>query len=519
VRVYEGKIVTCDSANSIKRFLVEKGGRIAFIGDGLPEEYRAAPRTELGPRAMLPAFGDAHLHFSSFALFSSTLDLRSARSIADILDMTRAAYKGRGKPVLGFGASAHCLAEGRLPERADLDAGLPGAPVYLIKYDGHAAIASSALLARLPERIRTLRGYDGEKGQLFQEAYFAATDFMTSSVPPLSLVDAMLRAADYCASKGIAIIHSAEGVGFPRDLDVDLVRIVGRGLRQPQAMRVFFQTLDEGKAQARGLERVGGCFAAALDGCFGSVDAALLAPYSNDPSNKGVLFHREGEIEDFVDRSNRARLQVALHAIGDAAFDRAVRAFDRALTAFPRDDHRHTIIHACLPTESGLERAAALGLRISAQPVFNDWELEPPSYLESILGDRARRLNPLNSIRKLGIELAGGSDAPCTLPDPIAGIHAACNHPDGSESLGVMDAIRIFTMGPAKLSFDETERGSLETGKRADFVILDRDILAAPLRAIKETKVEGLYLGGSPYEGGQGAASVLARGLLSKART
>jgi predicted amidohydrolase YtcJ len=519
VCVYEGKIVTCDSANSVRRFLVEERGRIAFVGDGLPEQYRSAPRTGLGPRSMLPAFGDAHLHFSSFALFSSTLDLRSARSVVDILDMTRAAYKGKGKTVLGFGASAHCLAEGRLPERSDLDAGIPGAPIYLIKYDGHAAIASSALLARLPERIRVLRGYDGEKGHLFQEAYFAAADYVTAAIPPLSLVDAMLRAADTCASKGIALLHAAEGVGFPRDLDVDLVRIVGRGLRQSQAVRVFFQTMDEGKAQARGLSRVGGCFATALDGSFGSVDAALLAPYANDPSNKGILFHREGEIEDFVDRSSRAGLQVALHAIGDAAFDRAVRAFDRALTAFPRDDHRHTIIHACLPTERGLERAAALGLRISAQPAFSDWPLEPASYLESILGERAARLNPLNSMRKLGIELAGGSDAPCTLPDPIAGIHAACNHPDGTESLCVMDAIRIFTMGPAKLSFDEAERGSLEAGKRADFVILDRDILATPVRSIKETKVEGLYLGGELYQGGQGSASVLARGLLSGART
>ena len=411
------------------------------------------------------------------------------------------------------------MAEGRLLEKADLDAALPGVAIYLIKYDGHAAVASTALLEKLPGRIRSLRGYDGAKGQLFQEAYFAATDYMTSSVSPIALVEAMLRAFDLMAAKGIALIHPAEGVGFPRDLDVDLARIVARGSRDPMAVRVFFQTMDTAKATKRGLPRIGGCFSTALDGCFGSVDAALLRPYSNDPANRGILFYPQERVDAFVAEAEEAGLQVALHAIGDAAFEQALTAFEHALSGRPRRDHRHTIIHACLLPERGVERAAELGLCVSAQPAFNDWKLEPQSYLEGILGERSARLNPVKSLLRAGLRVAGGSDAPCTLPDPIVGIHAACNHPDPAERLDTLEALKLFTIEAARLSFDEAERGSLEAGKVADMVILDRDPLAMKASELETLKVESLFLRGKPYAGAGGAAGALARGLFPRSST
>jgi predicted amidohydrolase YtcJ len=208
-----------------------------------------------------------------------------------------------------------------------------------------------------------------------------------------------------------------------------------------------------------------------------------------------------------------------MHAIGDAAFEQAVTAFERALAGRPRRDHRHTIIHACLPTKRGLEKAAELGLCVSAQPAFNDWSLETQSYLVSILGERAARLNPIKTLLKSGLTVAGGSDAPCTLPDPIAGIHAACNHPDASECLEVMEAIELFTINAAKLSFDEAERGSLEAGKVADMVILDRDPLSLKSSELKSLKVESLLLRGEPYKGAGSVAGALARGLLSRRPT
>jgi predicted amidohydrolase YtcJ len=514
MHVFEGTIITCTEPGTTARFLVEADGRIRFVGDTLPETFSAAPRTRLGPRALAPAFVDTHLHFASFAIFRE-LDLRAADTIGaqfDLLSTYHDRYPRR--VVLAFGASAHRVAERRLPTRADLDRRLAGVPAMIVKHDGHAAILSGEMLRRLPTRIASLRGYDGATGHLKQEAFFAASDFVTRSLSAPRLLLAMLRGLDELAGRGIGLIHTAEGVGFPRDLDVDLARFVARGLKNAFGIRIFFQTMDIERVLRRGLPCVGGCFATALDGAFGSEDAALHQPYTHAPMNRGILFYDQQTVTDFVRRANRAGLQVALHAIGDAAFDQAVQAFADALADHARSDHRHIIIHACLPTERGLDTAAKLGLCIAAQPAFNEWALEPAEYLTRILGGRAKHLNPIATMRRRGLRVAGGSDAPCTLPDPLAGIRAACLHPNANERLTVGEALILFTRDAAFLSFDEKDRGTLEAGKRADYVVLSENPLAVPPEELGRIAVESLTLAGSPYRPGQGLASLVARGLF-----
>jgi predicted amidohydrolase YtcJ len=118
----------------------------------------------------------------------------------------------------------------------------------------------------------------------------------------------------------------------------------------------------------------------------------------------------------------------------------------------------------------------------------------------------------------MGIVLSGGSDAPCTLPDPIAGIYAACNHYIPEQSLTIPEALKLFTCNAAWTTFDEKERGSLETGKWADMVILNQNPLAMKPNELLGLKVETLLLKGEPYKKGQGMLSLLAKGLLSCGR-
>ena len=129
---------------------------------------------------------------------------------------------------------------------------------------------------------------------MLQDAFFAVSDYVTNSIPILKLIRNMQKAADYMASKGIGMIHSVSGVGFVRDLDVDLERWFAAGMENGLQMRVFFQTMDVEKAVKRHLPRIGGCFETALDGCFGSVDAALLEPYENT-DDKGVLYYNQAD--------------------------------------------------------------------------------------------------------------------------------------------------------------------------------------------------------------------------------
>jgi predicted amidohydrolase YtcJ len=165
-----------------------------------------------------------------------------------------------------------------------------------------------------------------------------------------------------------------------------------------------------------------------------------------------------------------------------------------------------------------IERAAKQDICIALQTPFLHWRQEPIEYLQHILGDRIKNLIPLRSMLAAGLSLASGSDAPCTLPDPIASIYAACNHPNPQESVFVLDALRMHTSACAKLSFDENKRGTLTEGKMADFVVLDQNPLQMPVAQLGNIKVEALYLKGEKYAGQEkrGTAGLFFDSLRNK---
>ncbi|GAB6096095.1 amidohydrolase [Desulfatiferula olefinivorans] len=522
MRIFHGKIISLDRKNTVHSYLVEDRGRIVFVGETLPDHYAravGADVVELGARALVPSFGDAHMHFSSWALIAvSYFDVRNAKDIPEIQKIIRDEMAGtkRKKAVIAFGASKHCVTEKRLILREELDAACPDIPLIIVCYDGHSAVVNSKMLEKFPDRIKRLRGFDGDRGHLFNEAYLAGTDFASSLVPPMDLVGSIIKGFDLLAEKGIGMIHATEGIGFPKDLDVTLVSLIARAAAKKNRFqsRLFFQTMAVDKVLKRKLPRIGGCFATALDGCFGACDAALHEPYSHDPDNRGILFQDEETVIDFAKKANRAGLQIELHAIGDEAVSRAVKAIEAALLDYPRDDHRHTIIHACLMRDEDMKKIADLGIGITLQPAFLISSLEPASYLEEILGDRARKGSPIKSMIDAGIHVSGGSDAPVTYPDPIEGIYAACNHPyDPAQSVSVAEALAMFTREVAWTSFDDKERGTLEAGKVADMVILNRDPLAMKPEDLRSLKVETLFLEGKTYRPGMGVGGMLVNGL------
>ena len=518
MKVYEGAILTCDRNDRICRYLVEDGGKILFVGDALPESYAAAERVALGERALIPAFADSHIHFASFALFHAGLNVMNAASNGEILAMLRDfAAKSRDKMIVAFGASPYSVVERRLVSRKELDEVCPDKPVFMVKYDGHACVVNTKLLEKIRKKVEGLRGYHEESGEMNQDAFFAVSDYVTNSVSIPKLVANMQQAADYMASKGIGMIHSVSGVGFTLDLDVDMENWFAHGLDNGLQMRVYFQTMDVKKALRRKLPRIGGCFETALDGCFGSEDAAMREPYALSDS-RGVLYYSDEKVATFCKEANRAGLQIELHAIGDAAFDQATRALAAALEDCPREDHRHTIIHACLPTEEGLAICEKYGIVLAVQSAFINWPQEPDEYLERLLGaERNAKLNPLRDFAERGIVLSAGSDGPCTDPNPIEWIHKACNHAVPGQSISVQQALKMCTYNSYYVSFDEKERGSLEAGKVADMVILSANPYAMVTSELKNLKVEQLLLRGEPYRKVSGSpVGQILKGLVRK---
>ena len=520
MKVYEGPILTVNKGDEVARFLVEDGGRIAYVGNELPDRYADAERVELGGKALCPSFVDTHEHLASFATFNAGLNVMDARSNAEICEMVRDfAGRSSAKTLIAFGASPYSVSDGRLVSRSELDAACPDKPLMLVKYDGHACVVNSKLLEKVEPKVKGLRGYHPESGEMNQEAFFAVSDYITGSLSLPELVGNIQRAMDYLASKGIGMVHTVSGVGFTGNLDISLEQWVAKSAQAGFQVRVFPQSMDVKVATKRHLPRIGGCFACALDGCFGSQDASLLEPYMGT-DDRGVLYYTDEQVTEFCKKANRAGLQIEMHAIGDAAFDQAARAIKAALDDYPRPDHRHGIIHSCLPTEEGLEICAKYGIQFPMQTSFIDWPQEPDSYLESILGaERAAVLNPLRKMWDMGIMLSCGSDAPCTDPDPVLWMQRACNHSNPSQSLTVREALRMCTYNGAWTTFDEGERGSLEAGKVADMAILSENPYEMEAAELGRLKVEGLVLEGRPYEGQhQGVASAIARGVLGKGR-
>lgn len=500
MKVYEGSILTVNKNDDVFKYLVEDGGKIVFAGDELPHKYEQMPKTQVP--ALVPAFVDTHQHFASFSLFNAGLNVMEARSNTEILEMTKDYVSQSGdKLLIAFGASPYSVEERRLVNREELDSVTDDRPFFMVKYDGHACIVNTALLNKVDKKVRNLRGYHPDTGEMNQEAFFAVSDFVTNSIAIPDLIKSMKKAAQHEAKNGIGMVHTVSGVGFPLNLDITTEKLFGKLLKTGFQLRVFPQSMDTKVATSRKLPRIGGCFQCALDGCFGSQDAAMNEPYCNDSSNSGVLYYSDEKVIDFCKKANRLGLQIEMHAIGDRAFNQAARALKEALDDFPREDHRHGIIHACLPTEEGMKICSDYHIQLPMQIAFDNWRQEPVEYTEELLGkNRNSRLNPVRSFADLGCVVSFGSDGPCTDPNPIVWLYKAVNHSNPKESVSIQQALRMSTYNGAWVTFDEMERGSLEVGKVADMVILSENPYKMPKEKLLDLEVKQTILNGLPCQ-------------------
>lgn len=501
MRCYEGNILTVNAQNAVYRYLIEDKGRILYVGNALPEEYKNVKRLRLGKRALVPAFVDTHQHFASYSTFHAGLNVMEAKSNQEIAEVIQSfAAASSQKTLIAFGISPHSVQEKQLITRRELDGACSDKEIMVVKYDGHACVINTKLLQKLRKKICRLRGYHPDTGEMNQEAFFAVSNYITNSISIPELIKNMQTAVDDLAAKGIGCVHTVSGVGFIANLDISMEQLFAKGLNNGFQIRVFPQSLNVKAAIRRKIPRIGGCFECALDGCFGSHDASLHSPYIDDEKDYGVLYYEDERIQDFCKKANRAGLQIELHAIGDRAFDQACRCIKAALDDYPRTDHRHGIIHDCLPTEEGISICKKYDIQMPVQSAFIDWPQEPENYLKSILGkERTEKLNPIRTFLQNDILVSFGSDAPCTEPDPIMWMDKAVNNPNTKEEITIEEALRCCTYNGYKACFDEKDRGSLEIGKIADMVILSENPYEIEKEKIGEIKVERTILKGRPY--------------------
>lgn len=501
VAVRNAHIVTMDPGQPWTEALAVRQGRIVAVGawEQVEPHVEGLPVLDLAGKTVLPGLIDTHAHFLWTALSLAALDTSRANDHATLQDIVGQAVVGAapGAVIYGMGFSEYALdMERSSPIIEALDIAAPVNPVYLMGVTGHTSAANSQALEllALPEGTPgIMRDVGGRpNGLLVDRANSLADEKIRTLIHAGAWAVEMLGlAVDKALSVGITTLHALEGGVASEDQAVaDLLAVMPS---LPLRLVLYYQTLDVEQVREFGLPRIGGCIL--LDGDVGPHTAALSEPYADDPACSGTLYFSQEAIHGFVRKAHRAGLQIAMHAVGDAAVEQALRAYEAALVADPRDDHRHRIEHCEVIREDQIQRAQRLGVALAIQPPFNLY-WPHTDYYPTLGEDRAWKVDPVRTLMRPGLLVAGGSDSTVTPLGPLIGVHAAVNHSNPAERIGVRKALELYTINAARIAFEEHEKGSLEVGKLGDFVVLAEDPFAVEEGRIKEISVEMTVLGG-----------------------
>lgn len=495
------RIITMNPAQPEAEALAVREGHIAAVGawENVAPHADGLPALDLGGKTVIPGLIDTHAHFLWTALSLAALDVSGGTDHETLGSIVRraAAETPPGELIYGMGFTEYALDPAISPIIDVLDAAAPDHPVFLIGITGHCSAVNSRALETLklpddtPGLMRDAAGQPN--GLLADAANSAAGDLFSQRFGAGDKAAELIgQAVQKAHSVGLTTLHALEGGLTGRDQAVsDFLAALPE---LPLRILLWYQTLDVERVLALGLPRIGGCIL--LDGDVGPHTAALTEPYLDEPGCYGTLYHTQEEIDAFVLKAHRAGLQIAMHAVGDAAVEQALVAYERALAAHPRDDHRHRIEHCEVMSEGQVQRAQRLGVALAIQPPFNHF-WPHVEYYPTLGYERAWKADPVRSLVRPGLLVAGGSDSTVTPLGPLIGVHAAVNHTNPAERISVYEALALYTINAARIGFTETDRGSLETGKLGDLVVLGQNPFEIDPRTIKDIPVEMTVIGGA----------------------
>jgi len=525
-----GKVVTVDSEGTLAEAVAVREGKILSVGSDEEIEALAKSSTkviDLGGKTLLPGFVDSHEHVIRRGLMLDWVNCRSppVETIQDIIDAlaAKAAGKPEGEWVVGSWFDETKLSDGRWTTRYDLDEATDRHPIYLGRAGGHNAVANSLALEAAgitkdtpqPEGGHIGMDESGEPTGRVDE--IAAMNMVRGRIPEPDaeetvrlMVENWPTIEETLLSWGITTVHEAH-IKAPEALAYQELDRAGR-------MRTRVGLMLDGMAPYKGYAtgdlarqglRTGFGWSDRLyvigvkigiDGAMGSLTASLREPYANDPENYGINRVTQEELTRETVELHRAGNRACIHAIGDWAIDIALNAVEEAVKSAPWKDHRHRIEHAGYVRPDQLERMARLGVAVSASIGF----CHPigDSHIAALGEERLCGYYPMKGFREHGIVAGGNSDG-FGENWPITGI-AGCvtrrssggDYLCSEQAIPVIDAIRAYTVNGAFLEGTEDEKGSLEPGKLADMVVLDRDILTVDPLDIVNTSVLMTVVGG-----------------------
>lgn len=522
VLIHNAQIYTMDMGfSTADAMLFDSSGRIHNVGgeQDMLDAFPNARRIDMKGKTVIPGLIDSHAHLYGLAIGLSQAQLRDTASKEEVIRVLREHEKNlaEGDWLLGRGWDQNDWPVKEFPSRRDLDAAFPDRPVWLRRIDGHAAWGNSAALSMAdqdlsgdwqPQGGYIYRDDNGQANGVFVDG---AMGLVQKAVPEISdelLLASLNLALRTTASMGLTGVHD---MGVNQSVIELYQQRISAG-QFPTRVYTFTdgagETLDWLCENGAVEDESGRLYMRAvklyIDGALGSRGAALLADYSDDPGNSGLLFMPAEDLEAMIDKALACGFQAGIHAIGDGGNRVTLDALESVMKRYPDNPGRHRVEHSQILTASDIPRFSELDVIAAMQPTHATSDMY---WAEDRLGpQRVLYAYPWRSLLDSGARLALGSDFPVEQVNPMLGIHAAVTRQDAKdwpaggwypqENMSREEAVRGFTLDAAYAGFMENSVGSLESGKRADFIVLDRNIFEVEASEIHTTGVLQTWLDG-----------------------
>ena len=526
--VLHGRIYTVNTKLPWAEAIAVKGGKILAIGsDRDIQKLRGSSTTVLDAKnhLILPGFTDCHIHFMEGSLGLEQVDLNGANSVEAIQNRIKAYVASHpDKPwILGMGWQYPVFAPSGLPNKKVLDDVVSDKPVFLTAYDGHTTWANSKALELAgitrntpdPPNGKIVRDADGEAtGSLLEHA-----SGLVRKVAPVPTreerLNALRKGIQEANRVGLTRVHSAGGDFEYFDLyeqlrksgDLTLRFYIAYFLDPPELTADEISKIETARKTYNEDWLSGGVVKTMLDGVVESHTAAMLEPYSDNPSLTGKLFWDPEKYKSAITELDKRGFQIFTHSIGTKAVRTALDAYQHAAETNHTHDARPRIEHIETISAEDVPRFGKLGVIASMQPLHADPNDDTLKIWARNAGpDRSSRAWPWQSIERSGGVLAYGSDWPVVTLNPWPGVHNAVTRqtaegdpPAGwipNERISLADAIKAYTLNAAIAGRREKTEGSLEPGKLADLIILSQDLFKISSSQITKTEVLLTMAGG-----------------------
>lgn len=499
--------------------LVVKDGKVQEVGGDALAETASGQVTDLQGKTVLPGLTDAHAHVMGLGFQELNINISGIESLEATLDSIKAYAEANPELewIQGRGWNQTLWPENEFPTAEDLDKIVPDRPVFLTRVDGHAAWANSKAMEMAniskdtpdPQGGKIIRNNRGEATGVFIDA---AENYIAEIIPeptPEEQRLALEKALNKMASEGLTSVHdagiSAETWELYKNF-ADQGKMITRIYAMISGTGQDFDKLSEnGPIDSYADDRLAlRSVKLYSDGALGSRGAAMKEPYSDDPGNRGLLFYDQEEMNEMVNKSISNGYQTNIHAIGDRANDEVLDAFAQAKETYGEQGLRHRIEHAQIVSLEDIPRFKDLNLIASMQATHATSDM---NMAEDRVGpERIKGGYAWQTFLDQGTIVANGSDFPVEHVNPFFGLFSSVtrqdhqgNPPEGwypEEAMSRTEALRSFTLNAAYAGHQEEVLGSLEPGKWADFIVIDRDYFEVPAIEIWQTEVLETWVAG-----------------------